>query len=157
MSLPTAWIDRIFDKLTLTYGQAFLRRWQDIDLNAVKSDWAHELSGFDQHPRAIAWALQNLPTEKPPTVLEFRAIARKAPADDVPRIEVAPADPARVAAELRKLAPIASRPYTGRDGKQWARDLLARVAAGGRKPSRTVLKMAQDAVAERSIFPGGAA
>ena len=69
MSLPSPWVDRIFDKLTLTYGQAFLRRWQDIDMGAVKSDWAHELAGFAQHPRAIAWALDNLYPEKPPTVL----------------------------------------------------------------------------------------
>ncbi|UST52935.1 hypothetical protein NF681_11325 [Comamonadaceae bacterium OTU4NAUVB1] len=157
MSLPAAWVDALFDKLTLTYGQAFLRRWQDVDLNAVKTDWSHELAGFAHHPEAIAWALQNLPTDQAPTVLQFRAIARRAPMPDVPRIEVAPADPSRVAAELRKLAPIAGRPYTGRDGKQWARDLLARVAAGGQKPSRTVLKMAQDAVAERSIFPGASA
>ena len=86
MSLPASWFDRIFDKLALTYGQSFLRRWQDIDLNAVKSDWSHELSGFDKHPKAIAWALQNLPLDHPPTVLEFRAIARKAPDEETPRI-----------------------------------------------------------------------
>lgn len=157
MSLPAAWVDALFDKLTLTYGQVFLRRWQDVDMNAVKSDWSHELAGFANHPEAIAWALQNLPADQPPTVLQFRAIARRAPTPDVPRIELAPADPSRVAAELRKLAPIAGRPYTGRDRKQWARDLLARVAIGSQKPSRTVLNMAQDAVSERSVVSGAAA
>lgn len=146
MSLPTPWIDRIFDKLTLTYGQSFLRRWADIDLNAVKSDWAHELAGFAQHPRAIAWALQNLPPERPPTVLEFRAVARRAPAEDLPRLPEPKADPARVAAELAKLAPLMKRPE-GKTDTDWAHRILAKHAAGVRV-TRTVLAMARE-VAER--------
>lgn len=81
MSLPHSWVEPIFTKLTLVYGQQFLRRWQDIDLDAVKADWAHELDGMDRSPKRIAYALQNLPLEKPPTVLEFRAIAWKMPAE----------------------------------------------------------------------------
>ena len=50
MTMPLAWIDRIFDKLTLTYGQQFLGRWRDVDMNSVKSDWLHELSGFEKSP-----------------------------------------------------------------------------------------------------------
>ena len=129
MSLPTSWVDKIFDKLTLIYGQSFLRRWSDIDLNAVKSDWAHELAGFAQHPRAIAWALQNLPPERPPTVLEFRALARKTPAEEVSQIEAPRADPSRVAAELAKLAPVL-RQAPAVDGKEWARRILARDKSG---------------------------
>ena len=79
MSLPLPWVDRIFEKLTLVYGQAFLARWRDLDLDAVKADWAHELDGFERHPKAIAHALQALPPEKPPTVLQFRELARRAP------------------------------------------------------------------------------
>jgi hypothetical protein len=154
MSLPAAWVDALFDKLTLTYGQAFLRRWQDVDLNAVKSDWCHELAGLKNHPEAIAWALQNLPVDQAPTVLQFRAIARKAPMPEAERVEVCAAGKDRIASEVRKLAPIREPRYI--DGKQWARTILARVEAGW-SPSRTVLKMAQDALAERSIFPGGAA
>lgn len=142
MSLPEPWIDRIFDKLTLTYGQAFLRRWADIDLNAVKSDWGHELAGFAQHPRAIAWALQSLPTERPPTVLEFRALARRAPAEDVPRLPQPQADPARVAAELQKLAPL--RQVTRQSKTFWAHRIIAK-AASGEPVSRTVMAMATDA------------
>lgn len=81
MSLPSNWIEPIFTKLTLIYGQQFLRRWQDLDLDAVKDDWAHELDGLDHSPKRIAYALQNLPPEKPPTVLEFRAIAWRMPVE----------------------------------------------------------------------------
>lgn len=142
MSLPIAWVDRIFDKLTLTYGQAFLRRWADIDINAVKSDWAHELTGFEQHPRAIAFALENLPAERSPTVLEFRAMARKAPPEDLPRLPEPKADPARVAAELAKLAPIRQQVEV-KSRTEWAHRIVAKHAAGG-KVTRTVLGMAQD-------------
>lgn len=147
MSLPTSWVDKIFDKLTLIYGQSFLRRWSDIDLNAVKSDWAHELAGFAQHPRAIAWALQNLPPERPPTVLEFRALARKAPPEVTPQIEAPVADPSRVAAEMAKLAPVL-REKPAVDGKEWARRIIAREAAGD--PVRPIcLRFAREALDRR--------
>lgn len=147
MSLPTTWVDRIFDKLTITYGQAFLRRWVDIDLNAVKSDWAHELSGFAAHPKAIAWALQNLPADKPPTVLEFRFLARRAPPDELPRLEAPKADPERVAEELAKLEPILKRPQ--RSNTEWARRIVARAEAGERV-SPLPLRMARDALARKA-------
>lgn len=132
MSLPTPWIDRIFDKLTLTYGQAFLRRWADIDINAVKSDWAHELAGFAQHPRAIAFALENLPVDQPPTVLQFKAMARRAPAEVLPRIEAPKADPERVARELEKLTTLrAEKPETV-DRLGWAKSIVQRRKAGER-------------------------
>lgn len=157
MSLPAPWVDRIFDKLTLTFGQSFLRRWQDIDLNAVKSDWGHELAGFAQHPRAIAWALQNLPADKPPTVLEFRALARRAPAEEMPRIEHAPAGKERITAELAKLGPGARRkPGRIMGNTDWAHAVVAR-ADGGARVSRTVLKMARDALAPKAFVQEDAA
>lgn len=115
-------------------------------MNAVKSDWSHELSGFQQHPRAIAWALQHLPADKPPTVLEFRALARKAPPEDLPKLESPKADPARVAAELAKLAPVLrSAPRQGVDGRAWARTILARSDAGDRI-NPTTLRFAKEAM-----------
>lgn len=145
MSLPSGWVDRIFDKLSLTYGQTFLRRWQDIDMNAVKSDWSHELSGFDKHPKAIAWALQNLPPDHPPTVLEFRAIARKAPDEEAPRIEYSAAGKARVEAELAKLGHVKKTPVEGKDYRAWARAIVARHEAGD-NITRAQLAMAKDAL-----------
>lgn len=78
MSLPQPWVEKIFQKLSLIYGRDFLGRWEGIPLDEVKADWAHELSGYQQSPDAISYALQNLP-RKPPTVLEFRAICEAAP------------------------------------------------------------------------------
>jgi hypothetical protein len=84
MSLPDAWIEKIFDKLTLVYGHQFLSRWDGIELAEVKADWAHELRCFAQSPQVIAYGLENLPPTKPPTVLEFRAICSSPHA---PRVE----------------------------------------------------------------------
>lgn len=131
MSLPAAWTDKIFTKLTLAYGRDFLSRWEGIDLNDVKSDWSHELSGFDAHPEAIAFALANLPP-KAPSVIEFRALARRAPAPEVPRLEAPRADPERVAAELAKLAPMRSPSRPAPGDKDWARAIIRRAEAGDR-------------------------
>lgn len=144
MSLPTAWIDRIFDKLTLVYGRAFLDRWRDLDLNAVKSDWGHELAGLAQHPHMIAHGLQTLNPDRAPTVLEFRALCRRAPEAQAERLPAPRADPARVAEELAKLAPMRQAPAV--DHKAWARSILARQAAGDR-PSRISVQFAKEALA----------
>lgn len=143
MSLPMPWVDRIFEKLTLVYGQAFLARWRDVDLMAVKSDWALELAGFAPKDgeagsgrvgaAAIAYALANLDPSAPPTVLQFRALARRAPAPDVPRLPEPLADPDRVAAELARLKLVVEAARTCRaDGKDWARRILAREEQGER-------------------------
>lgn len=79
MSLPSSWIDKIFQKLTIAYGQDFLDRWRDIDIDDVKADWATELAGFKERPEAIAHALNHLPDSKPPTVFEFRKLCINAP------------------------------------------------------------------------------
>jgi hypothetical protein len=110
MSIPTTWVDRIFEKLTLVYGREFMNRWQGLDVDAVKADWAHELEGFEKWPEAIAHALKNLPPDRPPTVLQFRDIARKAPPKPVPLLPQPKADPARVQAELTRLRAIVAMP-----------------------------------------------
>jgi hypothetical protein len=131
MSLPLPWVDKIFEKLTLVYGQQFLARWRDVDLELVKSDWARELGGFEQKPEAIAYALQNLDAEKPPTVLVFRAIALRSPAAVLARLPEPAANPERMAAELAKFASIRQAgASSGYDHKAWARRLKAGHEAG---------------------------
>jgi hypothetical protein len=145
MSLPAAWVDKIFEKLAVVYGRDFLGRWEGLDLNDVKSDWAHELSGLFRHPSAIAHALANLP-DRAPTVVEFRKIARSAPDEKPLEIEHSPAGKERIAAELAKLAPVmkADAPQ-GKDYRAWARAIVDRHAAGDRI-TRTQLTMAREAL-----------
>jgi hypothetical protein len=132
MSIPIAWVDKIFLKLTLVYGRDFIGRWEGLEISDVKTDWGHELSGFEDWPEAIAHALAALPPGKPPTVLEFRDLARKAPRKSLVELPGPPADPVKVAAELAKLAQLTARKKdsTGRDEKAWVKRLIARHEAG---------------------------
>lgn len=101
MPIPDSWIDKIFDKLTMVYGHQFIGRWSGLDLVKVKADWAHELDGLQARPQAIGYALQNLPTDHPPTVLQFREICRRTPeVAEVLALDAPKPDPERVAAAV---------------------------------------------------------
>jgi hypothetical protein len=146
MSLPLQAVDRLFERLTATYGRQFLSLYEGLDANAIKSSWAHELSGFGGNLHAIAWALEHLP-ERAPNAIEFRNLCRRAPEPEVPRLPEPKADPARVAAELSKLGALAKRieGSGGRPNTEWAHRIVNRSKAGERI-APAVLKMATDVV-----------
>lgn len=102
--LPDAWVERLFARLTVVYGHAFLGRWAGLDLTAVKASWAEELSGFADHPEALQLGLESLPAGDPPTVLAFRDLCRPALRDErqaaPPALPAPKADPVVVAAAL---------------------------------------------------------
>lgn len=132
MSLPVQALDRLFARLAATYGAAWERSLGSTPLADVKTAWGHELSGFSGRLEAIAWALENLPP-KCPNVIEFKNLCRQAPAPEAPRLPEPKADPERVKAELAKLAPVRQAVATSqRDGREWARRILARQEAGDR-------------------------
>lgn len=150
MSLPDAWVDRIFDKLALVYGHQFLSRWDGLDLARVKADWGHELRRFQQNAAAITHGLENLPADRPPTVLQFRDLCagHRGPAPALPH-NPAPADPKRVAAELARLRALPNN--RGGDCREWARNIVARHRAGD-KATPTVLRIAEEALAAAGAF-----
>lgn len=145
MSLPLPWVDKIFLKLTLIYGRDFIGRWEGLEIADVKTDWGHELSGFENWPEAIAHALANCPPGKPPTVIEFRDLARKAPRAKVAELPAPAANPERVAAELAKLAPLKMTAKSPTDHKAWAKAIIRRHDAG-EKLTVTVLRFAREAL-----------
>jgi len=132
MSLPIAWVDKIFERLTVRYGDRFLNRWKGIDMDAVRFDWSNVLAGFEKWPEAISFAIDHVDDEKPPTATMFRAIALKAPKPERLALPEPKADMDRVAAELEKLAPLrtmaAQRVVV--DYKDWARRLKLRHESG---------------------------
>lgn len=129
MSLSIKVIDRLFERLGATYGASWSKMWADVPLVDVKTTWAHELSGFATHLQDLAWALENLP-ERPPNVIEFRNLCRKAPRIEPLKIEHTSTMPERVNQELSKLRTmIAEKPKTS-DPKDWARRHIARHQAG---------------------------
>jgi hypothetical protein len=137
-------IDRLFERLSLTYGIAWDNSLGTAPLNEIKSFWMHELSGFMQSKEsmmAISWALGNLP-ERPPNIVQFKNLCYQAPAVQKPQLPAPPADPERVRQELAKLGNFKA---TTVDPKDWARKILKDYAAGAKK-TVTVVQMARDAL-----------
>jgi len=129
-ALPIAWVEKLFRKLTLTYGRDFLARWEGLDECDVIADWAEELAGFVNHPEALAYALKHLPPGKPPTVIEFAAAANKCPPPVHVALPAPVADPV-VVAEIVAKAKAAAKPQVS-DPKAWARAIMTRHQAGDR-------------------------
>lgn len=82
MPLPRSWVDALFAKLSVRYGEAFLRQYGDADPEVIKADWADVLDGFQAWPDGIAYGLRHLPTDRPPNAAQFRAICNSAPRED---------------------------------------------------------------------------
>ncbi len=130
MSLQTALVDMIFTKMTLVYGRDFLGRWEGLNLADVKTDWAHELGGFEPHPEAIAYALQNLTPGKPPTVLEFRAIALKAPLPQWQELPAPTLSGQKLTVEIAKIIALKKRAKEVPGAKDWAKHIIENHRAG---------------------------
>lgn len=121
------WVEKIFQKLTLTFGRDFLGRWEGVPIEEVKADWAHELRGLQQNPAAIAYGLENVVKGKPPTVQEFRAACNRM----TPLYVSLPAptpDAEIIAAEVAKMQKL--KAAQGHDFRAWAKRLKARHEAG---------------------------
>jgi hypothetical protein len=137
MALSLKAIDRLFDRLTLVYGRAFMAQWEGIpdrQLQDLKTLWSDELSQFSERLESVAWALENLPP-RAPNVVEFRNLCHSAPRAPEAQLPEPAADKARVAAELSKLADVkkaAKSAVHRHDHKAWAKTLIARDAAGER-------------------------
>lgn len=149
MSLPIKAIDRLFERLGLTYGSQWSRMWEGVPIAEVKSSWAHELASYAKPERmaAIVWALDNLP-ERCPNAIEFRNLCRRAPMPEAPKLPEPKADPERLKVELAKLrepAVQAARAVSFGDGKEWARRILGRFESGERL-NATTLRFAREAL-----------
>lgn len=131
MSLPTSWVDSLFGRLSLRYGNAFLRQWQDASIDAVKADWADVLDGVSGE--AIGYALRYLP-EAPPNAIKFRDQCRRMPAPAaiaLPPPDVKP-DPERLAAAL---AGLKREPAGGSPAQECADRIMFLVGDRGRMSS----------------------
>lgn len=129
--LPAQWVNKIFHTLTVLHGRDFLGRWEGIPIEDVKADWAERLGCFVARPEAIKYALDNLHENKSPTALDFRTVCLRCPAPVLLALDAPAADPARVAAELAKIATAAPAPRAAPfDHKAWAKAIIAKHAAG---------------------------
>ena len=77
--LPETWINRLFAHFEALYGSRFANLWQGTDIANVKRTWAEKLSGFEDKPKAIKFALDALDDHPyPPTLPEFINLCRTA-------------------------------------------------------------------------------
>jgi hypothetical protein len=122
--LDSAWVDRIHARLLVRYGAAWIAKYQGIPDALVKADWAEELAGI--RGEAIRHALEHLPPDFPPSVMQFRDLCLRAPEAPMARLPAPKADPERVAAELKRMADM----RRGAKPLQWAYALQEREQQG---------------------------
>lgn len=74
-ALPASWIDKLFTRLTVMYGNKFADMWRGIDTDAIKQAWAEDLAGYsgDELKRGLAWCKTQT---WPPTLPEFMTACR---------------------------------------------------------------------------------
>lgn len=88
--LQDSWVDSLFARMAVRYGSAWANKWEGLDMQSVRADWAEELAMFENWPEAIAYGLVNLPLDRPPNVGQFRDLCRGAPARR-PKLQAVPA------------------------------------------------------------------
>lgn len=75
------WVDKLFARLQVRYGNAWSRQWAGIDADAVKADWASVLGQlYERNPKAIVYGLDNLP-DTLPSVTAFLKLCANAPSE----------------------------------------------------------------------------
>jgi hypothetical protein len=81
--MPT--IDAIFAQMTLTYGQRRLEAfYMGQEIEVVKRFWCHTLRGMS--PVDLLYALDHMPADNVPNVLQFKALAQKTPMPHYPML-----------------------------------------------------------------------
>lgn len=92
-SLPPAWIDRLFARLTAYFGvQKVGAMWAGADMDEIKAVWGEELGRFKGE--SIAAALERLRdsgSEWPPTLPEFVELCRQCAVERAARTPALPA------------------------------------------------------------------
>jgi hypothetical protein len=146
MALPLDWVDAIFARLRLAYGERFVAQYGPLDPEQVKADWANTLDGITSG--GVRHAYDHLPPDYPPNALQFRALCRGLRTPDRPALaapggKATPADIAR----LNRAASVLRAP---RDPRAWIGLLLARQAAGERL-SRCQLEMLRASCAGTTV------
>ena len=125
-------VARLFERLALAYGAQFSRSLAPgVPTDDVRAAWVAELTIFNTPDglSRMAWALENLP-EFPPSLMQFKALVRRAPRTE-PLLKLPePAHPEVVAAGRAKLGELLTRLNQRRHPRQWIEDLRQREADG---------------------------
>ena len=162
------WIERILERLTGIYGRDFTYKWEGLDPDDMKHEWAETLGGF--HADDVAAALKSCRAQpKPPNLPEFAAMCRQN-MNTRTSVNLPPLTPTEKAAAA-KVADKVAREYKQEDEnkgytfngvlithyKQWAVELMKREANNEQIPVvsmeawREVLGFAKDYSAKAGV------
>lgn len=131
IALPETWIGRIFGRMEDFYGARFLDAWRGTDLARVKATWAEKLAGFADQPERIGHAINALEHHPfPPTLPEFLALCRQAPAPERPALPEPQVDPAVAADRARQVQEKTVAAMRKPPHYAWAIHLLSEIATG---------------------------
>lgn len=74
-ALPESWIERLLDKMLLSYGKKFLDQWGGVDTDKLVRHWSEELASYTREELARGYAALES-REWPPTLPEFKKLCR---------------------------------------------------------------------------------
>jgi hypothetical protein len=122
-------VEAAFTRLALVYGtHAMSRMWLGQDLPTVKRAWCHELRGFTSLD--VIWAMDHLPPEGIPNLLQFKALCQRRPEPALLALKGPPADPARVVAVIAELQKLKATLTNGNRATDWQLKLIERYRRG---------------------------
>lgn len=74
-ALPESWIERLMDKMLLSYGKKFLDQWGGVDTDKLVRHWSEELASYTREELGRGYAALES-REWPPTLPEFKKLCR---------------------------------------------------------------------------------
>jgi hypothetical protein len=126
MPIPSAWVDRIFARLSIRYGAPFLAQWPDAAPDVIKADWAKVLANLSMDD--IAYGLENLPAA-PPKAMAFRDLCLSAPRPATKLLPEPKASPELVRRVAKTIADCQESVQESRRGRTPAQIALANILA----------------------------
>jgi hypothetical protein len=72
-------LDYIFAVMGATYGAAFNRHFEGMDLDLVRNVWANQLGNFLTYKPSLYHAIRLLPPDFPPSAVKFRDFCNSGP------------------------------------------------------------------------------
>lgn len=145
MTLPDAWVDHLFSKLAVRYGDAWIRKWEGIPMAAVRADWAEVLGGMDG--KALSFGLDSLPPDYPPTAAAFRQACNARPLQE--QLPQLPAPTADQRERLQGLRTELAGALAPKPPRQWARTVMERHESGKHVATPAALDMARSTLRAR--------
>jgi hypothetical protein len=148
---PRHWVAALFEKMTRMWGNTFLDRWRDVDLEGVMQEWGRglrKLSGAEL--KAGVDALMTL--KFPPSLPEFYGLCKQMRLHEMPRSDALTdqtrADVHIVGEQMAKMRAIMAPLTQPREiTAEWAYKTLMRGESATGKPlPYEVVRCASDAI-----------